>query len=120
MNGNPPMALSFRTIQEPLEREIKILDTLIYRSKNQHRSSVILRKMTELKRLLRATSISRPLKSRITVCAKNLYIAASSSLSMGYFIPLCLCVLGVSARIFYLVEKCQVAAERSSIDEIFS
>jgi len=114
------MAVPFRTIQSPLHKEAQILDSLIYRSKNQHKSSLILRKMTQLKRLLRISKLTPAERSRIATCAKGLYTVASSSLAMGHFIPLSLCVLGASARIFYLIEKCQVENERNAIDEIFN
>lgn len=114
------MSLKFQNIQEQLQNEISVLNSLIYRSKNQHKSSIILRKMIHLKRLLRITNLKRTDKIKITNCAKNLYLAASADLSMGFFIPLCLCLLGISARIFYLIDRCEVIDNRSMIDDIFS
>ena len=96
------MAISTHHTEEALTKEIEILDNLIYRSNNQHKSSLILRKMTNIKRLLKSKSSQ---KSKILNAAVDLYLAASSSLSMGFFIPLCLCLLGVSARIFYIIQK---------------
>lgn len=100
-----PMAFESNKAEEILQREMEILDSLIYRSKNQHKSSLMFRKMTDIKRLLKANTIQ---KSRVLKSAIDLYIAASSNLSMGYFIPLSLCALGISARVFYLIQKFDV------------
>jgi hypothetical protein len=82
--------------------ELELLDNLIYRSKNQHKSSLMLRKMIQIKRLLKSKKL---MKNEILKASQDLYLAASSNLSMGFFIPLCLCLLGVSARIFYIFTK---------------
>lgn len=158
-------------IEDILIKELEVLDKLIYRSKNQHKSSIILRKMIQLKRLVTKSlaystfSTSNDLnnnnlgglggatdkfsknlqdnnnfknvnyrmnfsclslsnlkeidKNKITECAKNLYIAGSSNLCVGYFIPLSLCIMGASARIFYLIDNCKTAATKNIIDDIF-
>lgn len=114
------MAVAFHTIKEPLSKEIETLNSLVYRSKNQHKSSSLLRKMIHLKRLLRIQKLNSSDKMKIVECAKKLYIIASSILSMGFFVPLCLCVLGVSARIFYLVDRCKAEPQENAIDRMFS
>lgn len=110
----------FGEITEALRRETEILSSLIYRSKNQHKSSLVLRKMTHLKRLLGISAMRPTVKEKILECAKKLYLASSSDLSMGFFVPLNLCVLAISARVFYLVSACQTELPKSKIDEIFS
>jgi hypothetical protein len=111
---------SFRDIRESLNKEIELLADLIYRSKNQHKSSLVLRKMTHLKRLLRISTLGPLAKEKILECARRLYLASSSDLGMGFFVPLSLCVLATSARVFYLVSACQAEFPKSKIDEIFS
>lgn len=111
---------SFEEIREVLSKEAEVLSSLIYRSKNQHKSSLVLRKMTHLKRLLRISNMQPTAKEKILECTKKLYLASSSDLCMGFFIPLNLCVLAISARVFYLVTTCQAELPRSKIDEIFS
>lgn len=114
------MSLNFHSISQALAKEVETLNRLIYRSKNQHKSSLLFRKMVHLKRLLNVNDLSRSDQIRITSCARDLYIIASSDLSMGFFIPLCLCVLGISARVFYLIDKCITKKNENKIDEIFS
>lgn len=115
-----PVSLEFCNIREKLDAEVKILDRLVYRSKNQHKSSLMLRKMICLKRVLRIETLSIKDKARIGNCARDLYIVASANVCEGFFLPLCMCVLGVCARIFYLIEKCNPKQESNKIDEIFS
>ncbi|KAM0679835.1 hypothetical protein GINT2_002007 [Glugoides intestinalis] len=114
------VSLEFDNIREKLEEEVKILDRLIYRSKNQHKSSLMLRKMICLKRVLRIKTLSIQDKTRIRKTAMSLYIVTSANICQGFFVPLCMCLLGVCARIFYLVEKCIPKQECNKIDEIFS
>lgn len=114
------MSVNFLSIQNTLNKEIETLGNLIYRSKNQHKSSLVLRKMIHLKRLLRIEKLTQTDKIKITNCAKNLYIAASSNLSMGFFIPFSLCTLGISARIFYLINNCEIEKKTTVIDDLFA
>lgn len=111
---------SFEDIKEALSVEMELLSSLVYRSKNQHKSSLVLRKMAHLKRLLRISAMRPLAKDRILECCKRLYLASSSDLGMGFFIPLNLCVLAISARVFYLVSSCQAEFPKTKIDEIFS
>lgn len=111
--------MQWKEMEIDFKHEIEILSKLIYKSKNQHKSSLIYRKMTDIRRLIRKCCIPN-LRDRdrnnILECAKNLYVYSSSELSMGFFIPLNLCILGVSARLFYLVSKIDTI---NPIDEIF-
>ncbi|KAI5170253.1 hypothetical protein PAEPH01_1276 [Pancytospora epiphaga] len=99
-----------------LDEEHRVLSQLVYRSRNQHKSSQILRRMTHLDRLLRKSPFD---KKKIIECCQNLYIAGSSQVTMGYFLPLSICVMGCAARIFYLVSKLP-GYERTQIDDIFA
>jgi len=110
----------FKELKPSLDKERSVLIALVYRSKNQHKSSLVLRKMIHLKRLLRITGLSETKKQDIIKCTKSLYIVSSSDLSMGFFIPLNLCVMGICARVFYLISKCKVDSGRNKIDEMFA
>lgn len=117
--------VKWRDIESKLSEEIKVLDSLIYRSKNQHKSSLILRKMLHLRRLFRMSNLVELTsfkKSKIIDCAQMLYIYSSADLSMGFFIPLNLCILGTSARIHYLIKICEINKKENysnAIDDIF-
>lgn len=101
-----------------LDAEKSILAKLIYRSKNQHKSSPMLRRMIQLSRLMRDGAVHGPARTKILAVSQDLYIACSSSLCMGYFVPISICVMSVAARIFYLVSR-MPSQGRSQIDLIF-
>lgn len=84
-----------------LEKEKEILAKLIYRSKNQHKSSEKLRKMIHLHRLLKTNSDSQ----KIIECCKKLYVICSSDVVCGFFISLNITVMGISARVFYIYNR---------------
>ncbi len=98
-----------------LEMEKQTLFKLIYRSKNQHKSSQKLRKMIHLYRLLKLNK-----RTKIINCAKKLYIVCSSDLVSGFFIPLNIVVMGIAARIFYIYTKLPRQNKSSEIDCIFN
>lgn len=71
--------------------------------------------MAHLDRLLRKSYFD---KKKIIGCSQDLYIAGSSQLAMGFFVPLSVCAMACAARIFYLVSKLP-DTKRSQIDDIF-
>lgn len=91
--------------------EVAVLGRLIYRSKNQHKSSLMLRRMEHLRRSIRKGAGRGPVMER----AKELYAVGSSSLVRGHFVPISVCVMAVAARIFYLVSR----QARGPIDSLF-
>ena len=107
--------------QRLLEEEKAVLARLIYRSKNQHSPSLVFRRMTHLHRQLRMLNngrIGHSTKEGILESAQRLYIACSSDLVMGFFMPLNICTMSVAARIFYLVRKCPSGRDRRPCDGI--
>lgn len=102
------------TLPGLLKEEARVLQRLVYRSKNQHKTSPLLRQMTRLSRLLRG-----PLDRQAVVsCCQDAYIAGSAGLAMGYFIPLNATVMALAARVFFIVSRQPPA--RDPIDDIFS
>jgi len=112
-SGDPQMA-------QPslLEGEKTLLSALIYRSKNQHKSSQTLRKMIQLRRLLRYVVLDERRKEQLIDCCQNLYVICSGDMCMGYFVPLSITVMAVAARIFYLISQIK-PKKATAIDEIF-
>ncbi|KAI4293545.1 hypothetical protein PAPHI01_2819 [Pancytospora philotis] len=101
-----------------LEAERDVLARLIYRSKNQHRTSVLFRKMEHLHRLLKRDPYD---PQKAVECCQRLYIAGTSYLKMGHFIPLSVCVTALAARIALLITKIHRLShkKKNPIDEIF-
>lgn len=96
-----------------LKAEKKILDRIIYRSKNQHKSSLRLRRMIHLQRLMAKNA---PL-TKIKNCCQDLYIICSNDLVLGHFIPINTVLMALSGRVFYLIGK---VSKPSTIDQLFS
>ncbi|KAI5150171.1 hypothetical protein ENBRE01_1337 [Enteropsectra breve] len=106
-------------MEAALSEEKKTLARLIYRSKNQHKSSKFLRKMVQLKRLTDYRDLSKGLQSRILECCMNLYCISSMQIKMEYFVPINLCAMGIAARIYVLIKKIKTQPA-SQIDDIFA
>jgi hypothetical protein len=102
-----------------MEIERKNLHRLICRSKYQHKSAPMLRKMTQLNKLLIHMDSSEERKRKIMDVAMDLYIICSRELSMGFFIPLNLCLMATVSRIFYLANRV-LPRKSTAIDIIFS
>lgn len=104
----------------PLEEEKNILAKLIYRSKNQHKSSFVLRMMIHLKRLFRTEHFSKEEKSKILNLCQNLYIECSRYVHMGYFLPFHITTMCIAARIYFLLSRSYKTQKKNQIDDIFS
>lgn len=98
-----------------LDKEIKIAKALIYRLKNQHKSTLMYKRLKFLVRMVKKND------KRVPICCENLYLASTANLALGHFVSLSVVILGVSSRIWYLFhEKNDISEEEDEIDDIFN
>lgn len=103
-----------------LLNEKKILDAFVKRNRKEHKSSMILKKLQHLKKVTSRfcnTSIAKDREIVLVTCME-LYVLATSNFALKHYIVYSYIILGLSARIFYLVGRinCEV---KNEIDDIF-
>ncbi|KAF7684504.1 hypothetical protein TCON_0319 [Astathelohania contejeani] len=85
-----------------LRSELNLLELMVYKTKNQHRRTWVYKKLVLLNRLLNREPWDI---ERILTCCRELYILATSNLEMGHFIGYTCVILGICARIHFLISK---------------
>ncbi|KAM0678151.1 hypothetical protein BDAP_001163 [Binucleata daphniae] len=107
--------------------EKEVLKKFVYRIKNEHKSTMIYRKIVHLHRLTRNTDIEKitSLESQtIQRCCSDLYILATSYIALGHYLGFTYIVLGLCGRFHFLVGKLyynkkQKLCDDNEIDAIF-
>ncbi|KAH9411253.1 hypothetical protein HK407_06g10830 [Ordospora pajunii] len=103
--------------------EIVVLERVVYKSRNGHKSSRMFKKLVHVLRLCRMFLAART-KSKVHLVRKaceDLYIMATSNIPDGYFIGYTLVVLGISSRIHYLIAKTRYKDDQTDdIDDMFA
>ncbi|ELQ75922.1 hypothetical protein THOM_1109 [Trachipleistophora hominis] len=87
-----------------LENEYKLLKQLLYKSKNQHRRTLIYKKMKEL---------FKKIKKRESMCviknvARGLYVLSSSNIVMGHFVGFTYVIMGISAKVYCIADELEI------------
>jgi hypothetical protein len=104
-------------------REVETARKIVYRAKNTHRATRIYQKLRLLVRLckkLLETKAEDRVGSIIAV-SQDLYILTTSNIALGEFIGYSLIILGICARIHYLVKEIEVQdREADDIEELFA
>ncbi|KAF5140087.1 hypothetical protein AAJ76_600040938 [Vairimorpha ceranae] len=102
-----------------IKNELALLSKLYYKSKNQFKSSELLNRINEVRKLGNKFQIanSEYIKLRLQNACINLYIAASSYFKMGHFVKFSLLLFGISSRIYSFLEFNFVY--KDEIDDIF-
>ncbi|ADM11681.1 uncharacterized protein Eint_060730 [Encephalitozoon intestinalis ATCC 50506] len=111
-----------RDNSQELAEELKILEMVVYKSKNGHRGSRLFRELVHLKRLgnLFLLDKSRSKRDKIRRVAEELYVLGTSNIPEGHLIGYTLIVLGLSSRIHYLAGGIRCDEEIDDIDEMFA
>lgn len=97
-------------MDDALQQEVALLRRLLYRMKNQHRATWIYKKMQHLSRTVNKDAV------RAQAVCEDLYVLCTSSLALGHFVSLMTIVMGISARIRFLVR----GRSDDEIDAIFA
>jgi hypothetical protein len=104
--------------------EVETARKILYRAKNTHRVTRIYQKLRLLVKLCNRF-LERRMQDRassIAAASQDLYVLTTSNIAIGEFVGYSLLILGICARIHYLVRK--IESERSSevdgIDALFA
>ncbi|KAF9764279.1 hypothetical protein NGRA_0692 [Nosema granulosis] len=91
---------------ETLQNEFEILQKIYRNYKNHLKSSILLNRMNEVRKLtLKFISNNSPvLKSKLKEKCLDLYIAVSNIYTMGHYKVLCLVLFGLTSRIYKAVD----------------
>ncbi|KAM0687853.1 hypothetical protein COBT_000897 [Conglomerata obtusa] len=110
-------------------QEYIILNKFLYRIKNEHKSTMIYRKLKHLQRLLNPCLCTEKISriEKCEICCLDLYVLATSNIVMGHYIGYTYIILGMCARFSFLLNKIKVKNEsgdstnskRNEIDSIF-
>lgn len=94
-------------------QEVWLLRRLLRKMKKQHGSFWMYKKMQHLSRLLDRDKVLA------VQCCEDLYILGSSNLSLGHFVSLTVVVMGICARLRFLLGRMDIQSQ-DEIDHIFS
>lgn len=100
---------------EHLRNESQILKKFIRRVKYEHKSSLILRSLVYLNNKLKLYLKSNDKKDVVINACMNLYVVGTSNFEQGHNVGFSFIVLGLAARIHYLVKTRKV----DEIENIF-
>eukprot|EP00866_Antonospora_locustae_P001447 jgi/Antlo1/1447/2542 len=94
--------------------EVWLLRRLLYKIKNQYKSTWMFRKMRHLSKLLQKNSPDA-LK-----CCEELYVVCSANLALGHFVSLTIVIMGICARLRFLLPRIRSKTDVDEIDAIFA
>lgn len=105
-----------------LAAEVRLLDMVVYKSRNGHRGSLMFRKLVHLRRLCHSFLLSKAVSKRnkIRKVGEELYILGTSNIPDGHLIGYTLIVLGLCSRIHYSVGEVECEEEPDDIEEMFA
>lgn len=93
-----------------LENEYKLIKQLLYKSKNQHRRTLIYRKMKELFKKIKRREPMNVIKN----VSRDLYVLTSSNVPLGHFIGFTYVIMGISAKVYCIADELEMDEVRES------
>lgn len=94
--------------------EVWLLRRLLYKTKNQHKSTWMYRKMRHLSKLLQKN------RTGALKCCEELYVLCSANLALGHFVSLTVVIMGICARLRFLLPRVRLKTDVDDIDAIFA
>lgn len=93
-------------MSKELADELEILEKIYLNFRNHLKSSILINRMNEVRKLTSRylNSQCESSKRKLKECCLNLYVAVSNIYVMGHYKPLCSLLFAISSRIYKLVD----------------